>query len=393
MDSNNTRNPTLDELNSEEAKVYLGGVVFVSILMAIGIVGNIHVLLVYGFRMKPSTHRIFIICLGCLDLITCCIGMPFVLVDLRRPLMFFMVSACKVLRFVNYFMCTASAWTLLLIAVDRYRKICVPLGKQMSITVAKGMCGVIMGVSLLTSWPAPVLYGHASVETTVENVTGVRCYTDDKFKDTKYQAYFNAVLILIVFGVFFVLTALYIVIGRQIMRHKSFKTKVSSDVQSGSSDGMKISTSGTIETPITSEDESQDKPRNFKTKWFKARLEFRNPTFSSDPKTEKKYVVNPKPSGKQTDRSKRTTFMLFMITLVFFCSFVPHLIVKIVTFVNPNFIPNMTFGGKVVYNTFIWCFFINNMANSIIYSFCDRRFRGEIRDGYSRIFIFFASCF
>lgn len=395
MENSSANIPTLEELNSEEAKIYLGGVVFVSILMIIGIVGNIHVLLVYGFRMKSSTHRIFILCLGFLDLTTCFIGMPFVLVDLQRPFMFFMVSACKVLRFINYFMCTASAWTLLLIAVDRYRKICVPLGKQMSVFVAKVMCGVIMGVSLLTSWPAPILYGHATVETRVKNVTGVRCYTDDKFKDTKYQAYFNAVLILIVFGVFFVLTVLYIIIGRQILKHKTFKTSIKSDVQSGSSEGVKISTSGTIETPITSDDETNENVRKAKAKsWFKTRLEFKKSIFSPDVKNETKYVVNPKPSGKHTDRSKRTTFMLFMITLVFFCSFVPHLILKIVTFVNPNFVPNMTFAGKVVYNTIIWCFFINNMANSIIYSFCDRRFRAEIRNGYIRILSFFARwCF
>ena len=356
MENSSANIPTLEELNSEEAKLYLGGVVFVSILMTIAIVGNSHVLLVYGFRMKSSTHRIFILCLGFLDLTICCIGMPFVLVDLQRPFMFFMVSACKVLRFINYFMCTASAWTLLrtllLIAVDRYRKICVPLGKQMSVLVAKVMCGVIMGVSLLTSWPAPILYGHATVKTRVKNMTRVRCYTDDKFKDTKYQTYFNAVLILIVFGVFFVLTVLYIIIGRQILKHKTFKTTIKSDVQSGSSEGVKNSTSDTIETPITSDDETNENVRKAKAKsWFKIRLEFKKSIFSPDVKNETKYVVNPKPIGKHTDRSKRTTFMLFMITLVFFCSFVPHLILKIVTFVNPNFVPNMTSAGKVVYNT------------------------------------------
>ena len=74
-----------------------------------------------------------------------------------------------------------------MIAVDRYRKICVPLGKQMSLTVAKAIIVVVMGVSLLMSWPAPVLYGHATVQTRVQNISGVRCFTDDKFKDTKYQ--------------------------------------------------------------------------------------------------------------------------------------------------------------------------------------------------------------
>jgi hypothetical protein len=50
----------LQDLNYEEAKQYIGGVVFVSIIMIIGIIGNLHVLYVYSFRMKPSNHRIFI---------------------------------------------------------------------------------------------------------------------------------------------------------------------------------------------------------------------------------------------------------------------------------------------------------------------------------------------
>ena len=393
MTGENISLPTLEELNDEEAKIYVGGVIFVSILMVFGIVGNLHVILIYGFRMKPSNHRIFILCLGLLDMTTCCVGMPFVLVDLQKPFMFFMVRACKVLRFINYFMCTASAWTLLVIAVDRYRKICVPLGKQMSMTVAKVMCGVVMGVSLLVSWPAPVLYGHATAETRIKNVTGVRCYTDDKFKDTKYQAYFNAVLILVVFGVFFVLIVLYSIIGRKILKHKTFKTGVKSDVQSGSSEGGKMtSTSGTIETPITSDNGTETTGQEKTKSWFKSKLEFKRSIFSPDDR-QTKYVVNPAKGKSQTaDRSKRTTFMLFMITVVFFCSFVPHLILKIVTFMKPGFVPNITFAGKVAYNTFIWCFFINNMANPIIYGYCDRRFREEIRNGYARIFSFFSRC-
>jgi hypothetical protein len=37
----------LQDLNYEEAKQYIGGVVFVSIIMIIGIIGNLHVLYVY----------------------------------------------------------------------------------------------------------------------------------------------------------------------------------------------------------------------------------------------------------------------------------------------------------------------------------------------------------
>lgn len=117
--SNMNSGLSLDELNHEEAKQYVGGVVFVTLIMTIGIIGNSHVLFVYAFRMKPSNHRIFILTLAVLDMITCIIGMPFIVVDLRNPLTFTMVSACKVLRFVNYFICISSALILTVIAIDR----------------------------------------------------------------------------------------------------------------------------------------------------------------------------------------------------------------------------------------------------------------------------------
>ena len=111
----------LEELNIQSAKQYRGGFIFVSILMVIGIIGNVHVLYVYAFRIKnASNHRTFILMLGLVDFITCIIGMPFILVDLRRPLTFTMVYACKVLRFVNYFNSFSSITLLLVIAVDRY---------------------------------------------------------------------------------------------------------------------------------------------------------------------------------------------------------------------------------------------------------------------------------
>lgn len=126
----------------------------------------------------------------------CCVAMPFILVKQQKPFTFFMGSACKVLDFVSYFVSTVSAEPLLLIAIDRYRKICVPHGKQMSVAIAKALCGIVMAVSILITWPTAVFDGHSTAETRVKNVTGVQCFTEDKFKNTKHQAYsdsfFNA---------------------------------------------------------------------------------------------------------------------------------------------------------------------------------------------------------
>ena len=117
---NVTEREILEELNGEEAKKYVGGVVFVTLLMTAGIVGNLHVLLVYALRIKPSNHRVFILTLGVLDFTTSVIGMPFILVDLRNPFTFEWIAACKILRFVNYFICMSSGLLLVVIAIDRY---------------------------------------------------------------------------------------------------------------------------------------------------------------------------------------------------------------------------------------------------------------------------------
>lgn len=372
-------NEELEKLNYEEAKQYVGGVVFVSILMVVGIIGNIHVLFIYTFRMKPSNHRIFILSLGVLDLITCIIGMPFIIVDLRNPLTFTMVSACKILRFVNYFICISSAFILIVIAIDRYRKICVPLGRQISQGMAKLLCLGCLCIALVLSWPAPVLYGQSSVNTTNPNITGIRCYTEDRFTDTKYQAYFNAVLILVVFVVFGILVVLYSLIGRQIRRHAVFR-----------STGPKESSSDP-KSKMTDEESSEERnDSGFKDENRNGKLSIEPVIASTDSSTSTntKQKQNQKPENNDKvhfNRVKRTTFMLFLITIFFFISYFPHLILKIVTFVNKDFVVNMTFTGQVLYNTFVWCFFINNMVNCFIYGFCDLRFRTEVRKTYNKI--------
>ncbi|XP_052092306.1 neuropeptide S receptor-like [Mytilus californianus] len=378
-------NKGLEELNNEEAKQYIGGIIFVTIIMIIGVIGNLHVLFVYTFRMKPSNHRIFILSLAVLDMITCIIGMPFIIVDLRNPLTFTMKSACKVLRFVNYFICISSALILTIIAIDRYRKICVPLGKQISRQKAKILIVVCIGISLVLSWPAPVLYGHSSVNTTNPNITGIRCYTDDKFKNSKYQSYFNAVLIMLVFGFLAVLVVIYCRIGRVVSKHNTFKSSVPKATSSDISKG-KI----TVSTDLSSENKASKHSKEGK---MMNNINCINNKGITVPCTDSVMSANleqnhtkKKQHGKSKfNRAKRTTFMFFLITSFFFISYTPHLILKILAFVKTGFVTNMSFTGQVFYNTFVWCFFINNMANCFIYGFCDVRFRTEVKNLYNTI--------
>ncbi|XP_076093461.1 uncharacterized protein LOC143064490 [Mytilus galloprovincialis] len=411
MDSN-----LLEELNKEEAKQYIGGVVFVSLLMTLGIIGNLHVLIIYTFRMKRSNPRTFILFLTALDFITCTVGMPFVVIDLRNPLTFTLIPACKILRFINYFVCSSSAFILLVIAIDRYRKVCFPLGKQISRNKAKYFCLVALATSMILSWPAPILYGHSSVNTTNPNITGVRCFTEDKFKNQRYQAYFNELLIIVFFGMFVILVVLYILMAKAIAQHEKFRKSFPVAGNFGKSKYKDIDIHS--EPTQRREMEPCDIMSNLDSSksWYAIKPVDSMGTSCMSISTISSYAhngtyINGKEDSTETSLAsvpnnnttqsngqnknhhrhhfihfnilKRTTIMMFLITAVFLLSYMPHLSLKIIVFVRADFLKNMNFTEKILYNTFVWCFFINNMANCFIYGFFDVKFRNRIKMFYS----------
>ncbi|WAR21623.1 hypothetical protein MAR_015597 [Mya arenaria] len=306
----------LQQLNYEEAKQYVAGVVFVTLIMIAGVVGNLHVLFAYAFRSSLPIIK------WVLDFTTCVVGMPFILVDLRHPLTFTLIAACKLLR---------------------YRKICVPFGRQMSLTQVKISCVIVLGVSLLISWAAPKLYGRDTIVTSDVNINGTRYYEEDRFHCTKYMAYFNALLILVFFSALIILAVLYSLIWRKIRNHSATKKKFSQkETESGTSTAMSV---------VTTSDSNSEKNDVSSDENIPEKVESKGNNVL--PHSAKCSVGN-------DQRASRTTVMFLLITAVF-C--------LIITFLNKGFVENMTFAGKVFYHTFIWCFFINNMANAFIYGF------------------------
>ncbi|KAL4237697.1 hypothetical protein ACF0H5_002412 [Mactra antiquata] len=380
---------TIEDLNAEEAKQNIGGVVFVAILMIVGFVGNLHVLIVYAFFMKPSNHRIFILVLGTLDFITCIIGMPFIIVDLRNPLESTLSSsACKILRCNNYFICSASALTLIIIATDRYRKICVPFGKQITQKVASLLCGLMLFVAMLLSWPALILFGIRRVKVGT-NLTGTRCWTEDKPNYDDLQAYFNVVLIVCVFIAFVVLVVLYTLIGRVISKQNSFKRRENgfpSPIPAPTQATRASSTSELLNVNFTYQGKQKDeiRPKDLSTcdsNVNKSSAAHREPPIHHRGNNGCRYGQ----SLKGYNRAKRTALMFFLITVIFFLSYVTHLTLIIIDFVNGNFVQNLSFIGKVLYKTFFWSFFINNVANCFVYSFFDEKFRQEVKKMYRKL--------
>lgn len=386
---------TIEDLNDRYTQQKLGGIVFVALMMVVGVIGNAHVLYLFAFKFPKSNHRIYILCLAVLDMITCSIGMPFVIVDLQNTLTFESAIVCKLLRFLNYFNSGGSAFTLVVIAVDRYKKICHPLGKQMNERKAKIACSIALSISLLIAWPAPVLYGKSTVDTHVDGITGVSCFTEDQFKKTKYQLYFNSVLILVVFGSFVALIVLYSLIGRRIWKQGKARTKMLNPTLQGAAPVVEPASSSNSGSGTENSTDNTLSTEGDTVKNASSSVELTHVDSPESPHKSQHTKENKKKDGKKPklnnetkskahgNKTKRTTLMLFIITVVFILSFAPHLALKITVFLNKTFLESRTFAEAFLYHTFVWSFFINNMANPIIYGFCDSRFRREVRNMYS----------
>ncbi|KAK3606444.1 hypothetical protein CHS0354_041385 [Potamilus streckersoni] len=207
----------LQELNDEEVKVNIGAIVFISILMILGLLGNSSTIFIFLKKYKPSTYRTFILCLAIVDLATCCLSMPFSLIILKFPIMFPYDEMCKGFQFLTFSLCSGSTLILVTIAADRYRKICVPHGAQISMRMARYICILDFFLASVLSWPCIVLFGNKHYETTLHNISGTGCYYSDEFWNTSYPVKYNYFLLSTLLVTFVALLVIYGLIGKQIL--------------------------------------------------------------------------------------------------------------------------------------------------------------------------------
>ncbi|XP_063405648.1 uncharacterized protein LOC134689608 [Mytilus trossulus] len=224
MSQNTTTSYALETLNDDMAHRLLPVIIIVGIYMILGLFGNPLVAIYYGLYAKNTPSHHFILSLSILDLVMCCVDMPLEIVDLRHYYNFESVAACKCLRFISYFCSIASGCILLAIATDRYRKICQPFKKQITLKMTKIMIGSACLFSLFVSWPSLVFY--TVVRVNVTRVPALEGFDCTLLKDDEYTALVTAYNIFqFVCFIFAItsLTVLYTLIGRKLYQLRSFK--------------------------------------------------------------------------------------------------------------------------------------------------------------------------
>ncbi|KAK3599667.1 hypothetical protein CHS0354_029128 [Potamilus streckersoni] len=209
---------TLKEINDATAMILVPVTVFYVIVMLLGLVGNTLVIIIH--KLRPT--RIFIVCLAAMDSTACIVGIPNHVLDLMNPYTYFYPIACKLLTFLMTVPMIASAFILVIVAIDRYRKLCNPLISQQANLESIRTCVILVSCSLIVASPYTLMYGQSTIRTVIGNITGSQCFFDDSYSDTLFPTVYTGFIVLLFAIITLVLIVIYIIIWCAVIKQEKY---------------------------------------------------------------------------------------------------------------------------------------------------------------------------
>ena len=127
--------------------------------------------LVYKQKYTKCSFRTFVLCLALIDLTSCLLVLPSEIYSYRIWISYLETDTwfCKLKNTITGFDIIISPLILLLIAVDRFRKVCRPLKRQINSKTAFRLCLLTAVIAGLISIPCPVFYNIQTKNITYED--------------------------------------------------------------------------------------------------------------------------------------------------------------------------------------------------------------------------------
>lgn len=349
----------LKKLDNEAALRFLPVIIFLVILIVMGTPGNIIVSIVYSRRKRKSTSDYFILNLAFLDLFTCLIGIPMEIADLCLSYTFDAPAACKILRATVSLTSMASVLILVVISMDRYKRIC-KFGESFSYRTVKRLCITAFIIGAGCSWPAMIIVGEQTIDTGISGVKGVDCSTSDEMQKTVYPLVYYCVLmfcflVCVIFVVF-----VYVRISIFVMKMKRSRKRVFGPNEISSTSFSRHH--GHISLGNASGENSNLTGNSADDRYRDAHAQQR---------------IERKTSAVKVTR---TTTIFVAVTIAFIVSYLPFLAAMVLRNIISGFERNLSADVSVFYKFCLKCFFINNAINPLIYSFLSGKFKQEVKD-------------
>ncbi|XP_067667476.1 nematocin receptor 2-like [Haliotis asinina] len=323
--------------NENIAKTFIPAMAFVGVVMVVGFFGNGIVCYIFIRKIPLSVNTFLLVILAALDLVNCTLNMPFEITDLRYFYVFESDFACKLFRFFVAFPTIDSAFVLLIITFDRYKRVCKPLTVQMTFKDARKYVAIATAAATLLSLPAFFIYGTETVKTSLKELHGQDCKSVDNITGTAFRFVYQVGIGLGAVLISGVLCYIYVHIWREIRTHEKNIRKKTQFVLVD-----KLTKHNT--TGANPDHQSEDIPD----------------------------VIKGRPTQSMTS-SKRITFIAFTVTFVFMLSYLPLVVIMAVRAVPQ---PKWALDGLLSRILIRFCY-LNSMTNPFVYGFMSKRFRHE----------------
>lgn len=361
-----------------------------------GSVGNAFVIYIFSRKREKSTTTVFILVLAMTDFFTCLVIIPFTIYYEVMAKKINSNVQCKVYMFLITSNIPFSAFIMVLIAFDRYFKICRPWNQCLDIRMSKKIVIAVLIFALSLGIIPSLTHGVYPISdetSTKENVTTSSVFAGDKqgahngtvmvLNNTAYQdlrpkfpgnvssnssdmrriyegycmpvheyfsqifmnTYQNTYASLFLISCAFV-TVLYALIFKSITLRRYKKSKRAFK-------GMDRRTSTAITNTCTTRLTTTEPPETDQNR--------RAPTNNNYVNESKRSVRN-----KLRLANIKTAGILFVVTIVFILAFLPAWLMSI----------RVIKANIIVY----YLYFSHNIANPIIYAFFNVTFRKDIRN-------------
>lgn len=402
-----TEGKLFDFVKSSMVFINIWPLVLVFIYAILGVIGNSIVIYVYWTKWKRNKTRVFILCLGILDLVNCAFNMPVEVAVLWKPLTFDLHYLCKISRGITFVINNTGSLVFVSIAIERYMLVYHPLKyRQMTPKFAKLMCLLAFIISSSVSWPSFIFYGTRTFQIEVPGgmVQGKTCLISDAHRfNTGQTLIFTTILFALLILTFIVLTTLYIAIGRKI--YLATCTDISENESEGATklfgksiicaltggNGKRsasfkrqsyLAASG--ESPSTHEISELSRSYTSLHESGSEGLRVSWPTQmgkQNSLKTLDKGIVrmSRKFSTVKAKPTRKNTVMMRVVTIAFMISFTPFLCILIIRYTDPMYYQKLNTPGKIAYGVLLRTYFINSMVNPFIYGFMNLRFRQHVK--------------
>ena len=344
--------------------------------LLLGVLGNVTVLYIYLKRYRSySGGRFFVPVLAVLDLIACVVNCSAHLFVASSPLNGALTAlGCKIMNFACSTTTKVSIYTILIIAFDRYLKICRPTGSQMSRRLKK--ISIVMTIIIAVACSIPYLkFLDVAVLQIKDGLTIKLCVGSD---GTRAEAIsYGLALLLVIFIELIILSVLYVRIYIVAFRRPSVRVpaiKMSSPTSEKSSNTENLSIRIDMTIRIEHQKMTEDRVNVISQKDFKASAEHQKMT------EDRVNVISQKDFKASVGKvpSSRVTVIFLVITIAFAISYIPKFVIMFLA----AFEVDITGGNPdlLLLRFFLRSFYIfNNIINPLIYGYMDKSFQAEVK--------------